>query len=122
MQAKSITRDGEHSLVIIWSDDHKSTIPLELLRKECPCANCKGEVIFGKVYRPVNLPVFTPGMNELKRLSTVGHYGLQADWADGHNTGIYSWDFLRALCPCEDCVKDSSTVNSTQIDSVGGSS
>ena len=32
-------------------------------------------------------------------LSTVGHYALHIDWRDGHHTGIYPWDMLRALCP-----------------------
>jgi DUF971 family protein len=33
------------------------------------------------------------------RLSAVGNYALHIDWSDGHHTGIYPWDMLRALCP-----------------------
>jgi ATP-binding protein involved in chromosome partitioning len=33
----------------------------------------------------------------------VGRYALGFDWSDGHNTGIYPFDRLRALCPCDEC-------------------
>jgi DUF971 family protein len=44
-------------------------------------------------------------MNDLESLAPMGHYGVIAQWKDGHNTGIYSWDYLRAICPCEACTK-----------------
>ena len=43
------------------------------------------------------LKTFKPGMNELRSLTPVGNYGVQASWADGHDTGIYSWDYLHDL-------------------------
>ena len=36
-------------------------------------------------------------------LSLVGNYALNIEWSDGHRTGIYPWDMLRALCPCPQC-------------------
>jgi DUF971 family protein len=33
----------------------------------------------------------------------VGAYGLRIDWSDGHDTGIYTFDRLRAACPCQTC-------------------
>lgn len=88
------------ALDVIWDDGHESHYPLELLRRECPCAGCKGETIFGKVMMPASLPVFRPGMNELESLTPMGQYGVLAKWKDGHDTGIYSWEYLRMLCPC----------------------
>lgn len=38
-----------------------------------------------------------PGMYELANIQAVGNYAIQADWKDGHNTGIYSWDILRGI-------------------------
>jgi len=32
----------------------------------------------------------------------VGQYAAQLYWADGHNTGIYTWDRLLGMCPCPD--------------------
>jgi DUF971 family protein len=40
---------------------------------------------------------------ELVGADLVGNYALQPIWADGHKFGIYTWDFLRGLCPCEEC-------------------
>ena len=35
----------------------------------------------------------------------IGNYALQIDFTDGHTTGIYSFEYLRTICPCEECVK-----------------
>jgi DUF971 family protein len=35
----------------------------------------------------------------------VGNYALQIDFSDGHTTGIYSYDYLRTICPCDECAK-----------------
>jgi DUF971 family protein len=44
-----------------------------------------------------------PGASsELVGLEQVGSYALQPVWADGHSYGIYSWEYLRQLCPCGD--------------------
>jgi len=102
-KAVSIKRQSETELAVQWDDGHVSLFTFQLLRDECPCANCKGEVILGKVYRPISLPVFTPGMYELVSLTPTGQYGVTAKWKDGHDTGIYSWEYLRAICPCEAC-------------------
>jgi DUF971 family protein len=37
------------------------------------------------------------------RIEPVGRYAIQFHWSDGHATGIYSFDRLRALCPCPAC-------------------
>jgi DUF971 family protein len=102
MRATQIKRElGE--LRVVWDDGHISHYALPYLREECPCAACKGEMLFGNVYRPPALKMFTPGMNELESLTPVGNYGVLARWKDGHDTGIYSWDYLRMVCPCEEC-------------------
>jgi DUF971 family protein len=42
-----------------------------------------------------------PGQSaELDTLDAVGNYALQPRWKDGHSFGIYTWDYLRHLCPC----------------------
>jgi DUF971 family protein len=32
-------------------------------------------------------------------------------WEDGHNYGIYTWLYLRALCSCEECIKNREFIN-----------
>ena len=98
MHPIQIKRDSAaKELRITWDDGHVSMLPIKLLRDECPCAGCKGEVLFGKVYKPAPLSIFQEGMYELINLKTMGQYGVQAIWKDGHDTGIYSWEYLRAL-------------------------
>jgi DUF971 family protein len=98
MRPLQIKRNAElGELRITWDDGHISNIPIKLLRDECPCAGCKGEVLFGKVYKPAPLSIFQEGMYVLKELKAVGQYAIQAVWGDGHDTGIYSWEYLRAL-------------------------
>ncbi len=84
-------------LAIKWDDGSESFIPLEKLRRACPCAGCKGEMdILGNVYKgpDVALP---PTAFELVRITRVGGYAVQPVWADGHATGIYSFDYLRSV-------------------------
>lgn len=83
-------------VAIVWSDGVETYLPLERLRRACPCAKCQGEPdATGMVVRPQ----VTYGVSafELERWDIVGGYALQLFWKDGHNTGIYSYDFLRRL-------------------------
>ena len=43
----------------------------------------------------------------LEQVETVGAYAVQFVWSDGHSTGIYSWELLRASCPCQECIPTS---------------
>lgn len=83
-------------LAIVWSDGHEEYLKLEALRRACPCASCQGEPdAMGRVVRPkvqLNERSF-----QLLRYEPVGGYALQLHWADGHHTGIYSFDYLRSL-------------------------
>lgn len=92
-----ITQPASHLLAFTWPDESVSVIPLKLLRDECPCAGCKGETILGKHFSPLELPTFIPGMYEVERIEPVGKYALQFFWKDGHNTGIYTWEYLHLL-------------------------
>src|SRR6266542_4414976 len=78
-------------------DGREDYIPLEKLRRNCPCAMCKGEKdIFGNVYKGKERP-YTPASFQAVAHRRVGGYALQIDWADRHNDGIYSWETLRGL-------------------------
>lgn len=83
-------------LAIAWSDGAESYIALEALRRACPCAACVGEPdVTGAVVRPEVR--HGPGSFELVGWQVVGGYALQPRWGDGHNTGIYSFAYLRQL-------------------------
>ena len=86
-----------NALAIKWPDGSEDFIPLDILRRCCPCAGCKGEVdILGNVYRNPEKPL-TPRAFELVRLEPVGGYAIQPVWADGHSSGIYSFDYLKRV-------------------------
>lgn len=84
-------------LAIKWDDGGEDFIPLEKLRRYCPCAGCQGEVdILGNVYKNPEKPL-TPNAFELVRIENVGGYALQPVWADGHASGIYSFEYLKRV-------------------------
>jgi len=101
MNPKQIKIVDKTKLFIKWNDDSESIISLRYLRNECPCANCKGETILFKTYRPEKKSEESPGMNKIKNIETVGGYAIQIGWGDGHNTGIYTWDYLKKLSDSE---------------------
>ncbi len=92
----TISRPSPFILRIDWSDGVSTSILLEKMRDECPCAMCKGEQIMGQQVS-FGMKMFAPGMNDLEKLVPVGNYGVQATWKDGHDTGIYPWKLLRQI-------------------------
>jgi DUF971 family protein len=86
-----------HELAVKWEDGTESFIPLEKLRRACPCAGCKGEMdILGNVYRAPDKP-YAPNAFQVTRVGMVGGYAVQPLWADGHGTGLYTFDYLRRV-------------------------
>lgn len=80
---------------ISWADGHVGDYPYAYLRGWCPCAACQGhgnERHFVHTQDP-----------QLRSIEQVGNYAFNFLWADGHETGIYSYVYLRELCPCAAC-------------------
>jgi len=96
-------------LEIEWKDGHRSVYSFAFLRDACPCALCDEER--GKVGRePGQPPKTAPGalpmfkaLAKPESADAVGKYAIKFHWNDGHELGIYSWQFLRDWCPCEEC-------------------
>ena len=85
-----------NELAMRWSDGLESYLPIERFRRACPCAACGGEPdVLGNVVRPD--VSYSPASFDLVGWRLVGGYALQPSWADGHNTGIYSFQYLRRL-------------------------
>ncbi len=103
MRPVSIKRKSERELQISWDDGHSSVFSYAQLRDICPCASCSGEQVLLYRSEPVAADKTTPGRYELSGIQQVGSYAVQLEWKDGHNTGIYSWDYLREHCPCDQC-------------------
>lgn len=92
------TEDGER-LRIVWRDGHVSEYRPRALRLACPCAGCVDEFT-GK---PILNPAAVPSDINPVSIDYIGRYALKFTWPDGHDTGMYPWDLLRSLCPCEAC-------------------
>ena len=91
-----IGRSGAHDVKIRWDDGHESVYPARELRLKCPCAACVDEMT-GHVRLITSSIAET--VHPLK-IDVVGRYAIAIHWSDGHNTGIYTFDLLRTLCPC----------------------
>lgn len=95
----------DSSISILWSDGQSSIIAAERLRKACPCAQClhaKGDNSHEKplTAKKSMLKVVTSSITEetkLIKIWPIGNYAIGLEWADGHNTGIYSFNYLREI-------------------------
>ena len=92
------TKSGE-SIALRWADGHVSTFAARYLRGRCPCAQCVSET---SGERLVSEEHIRPDI-ALEAARTVGNYALHFSFSDGHTTGIYTFEYLRRVCPCEDC-------------------
>jgi DUF971 family protein len=97
-------------LEIDWSDGHRSAWGFAWLRDACPCATCidersqQGRKAGQPKPKPANLlPMYAPPAKP-KSVQPVGRYAIQFNWLDGHTSGIYSWEYLRRVCQCQECI------------------
>jgi DUF971 family protein len=96
MQPADIQQIGGE-LAIKWQDGRESFILTETLRRHCPCAGCQGERdIMGNLHKGPEVRL-TPQSFTLLRIVNVGGYAIQPIWADGHATGLYSFEYLLRL-------------------------
>ena len=86
----------KEELAILWDDGSETIIPYIKLRQACPCAFCSGEKdVLGNQYGGQNV---TAEKNiSIIKYSSVGYYGLQFFFSDGHKDGIYTFEFLKNL-------------------------
>ena len=94
---------------IDWRDGHRSSWNFRWLRDACPCATCHDErEKSGRVPgQPKPKQQALMAMYEAPprpvEVTPVGKYALKFKWNDGHEAGIYSWDYLRRVCQCPKC-------------------
>ena len=87
----------QNEVRIKWQDEHASVYTLDFLRQNCPCALCEDE---RKKAKTTPLYVTPPAIGKLdpsRPAEKVGQYALQFFWADGHRSGIYTYEYLRQL-------------------------
>ena len=91
-------------VTITWQDGHSNHYTIAALRAACPCATCHDLHGTGQPKpaaagetKPNPLQMFTPTGATLLGVKPVGRYALQFEFSDRHNTGIFTWEYLREL-------------------------
>ncbi len=96
-------------LTIAWQDGRECVYSLTLLRSMCPCAQCRTvregsnphDISPGGKKKPLLtiLPGNYAGAISVVNAELVGNYAIKIEWSDGHDSGIYSFQYLRDICP-----------------------
>jgi len=96
-------------VAIDWKDGHTSSWNFAWLRYACPCATCHEEREHsgrapgeGKPKAQALLQMYEAPPRPVE-VTPVGKYALKFKWNDGHEAGIYSWEYLRRVCKCGVC-------------------
>lgn len=86
-----IIEENDREISIKWSDDAETKYDASSLRKSCPCASCVNEWTGEKILKDENIS------DELyfASIAVVGRYALNFNFSDGHDTGIFTFQFLR---------------------------
>lgn len=95
----ALTRRDDGILIEWDAAGHEALYPARALRLACPCAACVDEMSGRRLLDPAGVAEDVRPVS----LALVGAYGLRVQWSDGHGTGIYTFQRLRASCPCAAC-------------------
>jgi DUF971 family protein len=88
-----IIEESDSEVTIKWSDGDETRYDAVQLRRSCPCAGCINEWTGEKMLKDTNVPDDL----SFKHISIVGRYALNFHFSDGHDSGIFSFKFLRDL-------------------------
>jgi DUF971 family protein len=94
IEPSEISQESNSLLRITWADGRVCDYQAANLRRACPCAQCVNEWTGQRTLQPESISDEV----EINDLSIVGRYALNFRWSDKHETGIYSFQYLRDLC------------------------
>ena len=93
LEPVQIVEESDSEISIKWSDDVETRYTALTLRSSCPCAGCINEWTGEKMLDESKIPRDI----SFEHTSIVGRYALNFHFSDGHDTGIFSFGFLRKL-------------------------
>lgn len=93
IEPTQIIEESDSEISIHWSDDSETRYNAAGLRRSCPCAGCINEWTGEKMLDDSQVPADIT----ISHVSIVGRYALNFHFSDGHNTGIFSFAYLRRL-------------------------
>lgn len=88
-----IIEESDAALTIEWSDGQEIRYSAPILRRACPCAGCIDEWTGEK---RLDEKAVADDL-AFKHISIVGRYALNFHFSDGHDTGIFSFAYLRKI-------------------------
>lgn len=92
-----IRQQGRDALRIDWHDGASSVYRVRDLRIACRCARCVEELTGRPLLRDEDVPADVRPL----RIAPVGRYAIQISWSDSHDSGIYTFEYLRELGAAE---------------------
>ncbi len=93
IQPTQIVEESDREVSITWSDETSTVYGAASLRRSCPCASCVNEWTGQKILNDEQVGDDLTFSN----ISIVGRYALNFQFSDGHDTGIFSFAYLRSL-------------------------
>ena len=99
-----VDKSGGTGMRIEWRDGHASAWAFAWLRAACPCATChearehSGLAPGVTAPKPAAMFAMYEAPPRPVEVEPVGKYALRFKWNDGHEAGLYSWDYLRNVC------------------------
>jgi DUF971 family protein len=95
IEPTQIIEDSDSELSISWADGIETKYVASNLRRSCPCASCVNEWTGERMLKAESISDDLTFSN----LSLVGRYALNFVFSDGHDTGIFSFNYLREMQP-----------------------
>ncbi len=84
---------SQQILEVSWPEGCVDRFPYHQLRSECPCAACRNEWTGERMLDPKSI---RPDL-KLEGMENIGTYAIQLAWNDGHSSGLFTWETLRAI-------------------------
>jgi DUF971 family protein len=96
----NVVADRRHRVLVIkWNDGRECRYSFAGLRAICPCVLCQGG--HANMGRPADKLLLQRAQDDalnLEAVTPVGSYAVQFVWNDGHDSGIYGWEYLYEAC------------------------
>ena len=94
--------DRSNGLHITWPDGLRTFYPVAYLRRHSPSADAR-ELREQLAANPLTVLPASAAAGPLRAesIELVGNYACRIRFSDGHDTGIYSWRYLRSIAPTE---------------------
>lgn len=92
IEPRELIDEGD-GLTIRWADGAETAFSAANLRRACACAGCVNEWTGERMLKPESVP------NDLtiEKIGIVGRYAINPQFSDKHETGIYSFKYLREI-------------------------